>query len=381
MREGRPGEVAVDDNGRDQAAEAVGDLRDGYFGERYDWGLHFDPAGNARLLGGRSERAFVAPGSLHRGTSLMFTACLADATCRADYDRTVGDLLDALAADPLEARLRHLSARMAPWVERDPRRPYSAQAVVDGIEALARAAEARIGDARARMACRLGPEADRDGDGFLCEDDCAPDDAQVNPRALDVCGDGLDQDCSGVADDAVGCDDCVETTRGTRTYLLCTTPRAYGRGLDQCAGQGAVAVKIEALGEAVWLDRAVARAGAPAWWVGLSDRFGLGALTWHWDGMEPAMAPWAMDEPALFAGSRCVRADVAAGTWSVVPCDGALVMVCEPPCFVDEDRDGDGAGVCGADCDDGNAAVHPEAAEVCGDGRDQDCDGVEDEGC
>ena len=363
------------------AAEAVGDLRDGYTGERYDWGLHFDPAGKARLLGGRSERAFVAPGSLHQGSGLLFTACLADAGCRAEYDRTVGALLDALAADPLEARLRFLSGRMAPWVQRDMRRPYGPQAVVDGIEALARAVEARIGDARARMACRLGPDADRDGDGFLCEDDCAPDDARVNPRAVDVCGNGQDEDCTGVADDAVGCQDCIETTRGTRAYLLCMTPRTFAGGVDQCAAFGAVPVQVDALGEATWLDAAVARAGAEAWWLGLSDRFGLGTLTWQWDGLEPAVARWAMDEPALFAGGRCARADAVTGTWSAVPCDGALPMACEPPCFVNEDLDGDGAGTCGADCDDGNAAVHPEAAEVCGDRRDQDCDGVEDEGC
>ena len=36
---------------------------------------------------------------------------------------------------------------------------------------------------------------------------------------------------------------------------------------------------------------------------------------------------------------------------------------------------------CGTDCDDSDAATHPGAREVCGDRRDQDCDGVADEGC
>jgi hypothetical protein len=38
------------------------------------------------------------------------------------------------------------------------------------------------------------------------------------------------------------------------------------------------------------------------------------------------------------------------------------------------DRDGDGHPFC-ADCNDGDANAHPGAAEVCGDGRDQSCDG------
>ena len=56
---------------------------------------------------------------------------------------------------------------------------------------------------------------------------------------------------------------------------------------------------------------------------------------------------------------------------------------CPPVCT---DADGDSysveGGACGAvDCDDSNAAVNPGAAEVCGDGIDNTCDGVVDEGC
>jgi ribosomal protein S19 len=44
------------------------------------------------------------------------------------------------------------------------------------------------------------------------------------------------------------------------------------------------------------------------------------------------------------------------------------------------DEDGDGARWCD-DCDDKNAAVHPGAPEVCGNGVDDNCDGRIDEGC
>lgn len=44
------------------------------------------------------------------------------------------------------------------------------------------------------------------------------------------------------------------------------------------------------------------------------------------------------------------------------------------------DEDGDGSAWC-LDCDDSSPAFHPGAPEVCGDGLDQDCDGLIDDGC
>lgn len=44
--------------------------------------------------------------------------------------------------------------------------------------------------------------------------------------------------------------------------------------------------------------------------------------------------------------------------------------------------DSDGDGFCASDdCDDFDAAVNPGASEVCGDGKDNDCDGTVDDGC
>jgi len=70
-------------------------------------------------------------------------------------------------------------------------------------------------------------------------------------------------------------------------------------------------------------------------------------------------------------------------------CDGLIdaqdpsAVGCAPSCT---DADGDGfaveGGNCGpVDCDDTDPAINPGAMEVCGDGIDNDCDGMVDEGC
>jgi hypothetical protein len=52
---------------------------------------------------------------------------------------------------------------------------------------------------------------------------------------------------------------------------------------------------------------------------------------------------------------------------------GSRVDACERP--------GEGWIARGGDCDDTNGAVHPDAAEVCDDGLDNDCDGAQETGC
>ncbi|MCX8043638.1 MAG: putative metal-binding motif-containing protein [Desulfobacterota bacterium] len=65
-------------------------------------------------------------------------------------------------------------------------------------------------------------------------------------------------------------------------------------------------------------------------------------------------------------------------------CNSAVDEICSGECTTDRDDDGfftDG-GACGSvDCDDANAGVNQNAQEVCGDGKDNNCDGQVDEDC
>ena len=45
------------------------------------------------------------------------------------------------------------------------------------------------------------------------------------------------------------------------------------------------------------------------------------------------------------------------------------------------DLDSDGFSVMAGDCDNFNPVINPAASEACGDGVDNNCDGIVDEGC
>ena len=48
---------------------------------------------------------------------------------------------------------------------------------------------------------------DQDGDGYLrCGEDCDDSNAAVNPGTDEVCGNGIDEDCSGWPDDGPVCE-------------------------------------------------------------------------------------------------------------------------------------------------------------------------------
>jgi hypothetical protein len=95
-------------------------------------------------------------------------------------------------------------------------------------------------------------------------------------------------------------------------------------------------------------------------------------VTFEWSEGERSLGSGETITAPFALGSHEVRLTVT-DTEGHTDSDDLLVTV------VDDDRDGDGFTACGGDCDESDPSVHPGAFELC-DGRDNNCDGVVDEG-
>ncbi len=244
-------------------------------------------------------------------------------------------------------------------------------------------------------------------DEFVSNDqDCAPEDDAIYPGAPEVC-DGIDNNCSGTADEGLGTPVYVDADGdgyGSSLEYACSLEEGYSTVGGDC-DDGALAIFP----------------GAPEFCDGLDndcdgsiDEEGSDGAIWYYDADGDgygncAVLQIACVAPAGYvaAGSAescdCNDGTAAAHPFAVELCDGVLDEDCDGQ--IDEsdavdagiwyaDRDGDGYGdptatasACDApvgyvvdttDCADQDAAIHPGAAERC-DGLDQDCDGVLDE--
>ncbi|MSP53986.1 MAG: hypothetical protein EXR69_00015 [Myxococcales bacterium] len=222
---------------------------------------------------------------------------------------------------------------------------------------------------------------DMDGDSTLTcpgpQADCDDGNAAVNPFADEICGDDLDNDCSGALDDVAdgdgdgvnGCFDCDDEDETT-----------HAGAPDPCDGvdndcDGAVDEDFDADGD------------------------GVAACSGDCDDTDPDRAPnhpeecdeqdndcdgeidegFDADADGVSAcRGDCDDTDAARYFGNVEVCVDGIDNDCNALTSEDTDADGDGYTFCDGDCDDGVAATFPGSPESC-DGADNDCDGSVDE--
>jgi len=202
-------------------------------------------------------------------------------------------------------------------------------------------------------------DADGDGDDSVAcgGDDCNDRSDRIYPGAPETCGDRVDQDCDGADEACEGCED--------------RDGDGFGTGLD-CAGDEDC-------------DDANARVNPDA-----EDRCGNG-IDEDCDG-EDALCPGCedLDGDGYGVGAGCAGQqdcdDAAArrhpGADEV--CDDDIDQDCDGEdleCAGCRDQDGDGYGLGNGcedfDCNDQREDVNPGAEEICDNGVDEDCNGLD----
>ena len=178
---------------------------------------------------------------------------------------------------------------------------------------------------------------DGDGDGYLADGDCNDGDPAIHPDAVETCGDGLDADCDGLTGD------------GRIQYRDLDGDGWGGPDLvDQCE---AMAGYVDQAGDCDDANES-AYPGAPEWCDGVdNDCDGIAQddyqQTYYLD--EDRDRYGTTDRPEVDCMPRLDDTSSPYYHWAVL--DG--------------------------DCNDGEVTIHPDADEVCGNGRDEDCSGAD----
>ncbi len=242
---------------------------------------------------------------------------------------------------------------------------------------------------------------DGDGDGYVSVDDCDDANPAIHPGADERC-DGVDNDCDGEIDE----DDAVDMLDwyldadgdgwGDQAGLTeaCEIPSAHVERAGDCDDDDpeihpGAAERCNGLDDDC--DGAVDEDPTEVWYAD-ADGDGYGDADNSLEDCDPGPG-WVADDSdcddtsdSVFPGADELCNDLDDD------CDGEIDEDLAETWYADADGDGFGdpdttTEHCGpgvgwvqdsADCDDGDASIHPDAAEYC-DERDNDCDGLMDD--
>ena len=237
--------------------------------------------------------------------------------------------------------------------------------------------------------------SDIDKDGYtVAQNDCNDADSSINPGATDVCGDGIDQDCSGAdvacpddnslvrdaqAGELIGDFEIIsDSAASSGAYVY--VPNGVGTRFDGPDETHKIIYSFNLLNAGTYRIKGVvyaANGSDDSFWVKVNGSPVGGYL---WDVLQNTS--YQQDYVNDRNGADPVEVSLKAGPNTVTVYlreDGTRLdrIELEPVAIAApaSDLDGDGFTEAQNDCNDNSATVYPGAEEICGDGIDQDCDG------
>lgn len=307
---------------------------DGYGPTRNNYFLHFDGTGVLRLVPWGLDQTFGSELGFFEGQGLLLQGCLADTPCRRAFEDELLRVADIVRSPSYLGWADALAEHLQPHIDAEPREDGgdARQGLDSAWDFLSRRANA-IDEA---LACWRDPLADIDGDGRVCDDDCDEGDPDRYVGADDLCGDGIDQDCTGRPDDGANCPDCVEETWPSLAgpYRICWRERSFDDAAAECQRFGLDLITITSAAEQSAMLDALSRWQLGSAWVGLTDRETENVWRWPdgtvWSGSPGGFMDGQPDD--WMTGEDCVQALVWGGErpWNDLACDWWQPAVCGP---------------------------------------------------
>jgi hypothetical protein len=222
--------------------------------------------------------------------------------------------------------------------------------------------------------------SDVDGDGYASitcgGTDCNDNNAAINPGAAEICGNGIDDNCNDSIDEG-----CIQPFNMTITNVSmpASVQKNQSFNID-------ITVNVSGDKEANYRGIFVKATDNVS---GICQRVGssqTGCSTSNYDPFWNGTKTYTINFPGLSTEGTHILTIEAIVDVSLAPDEvkDTKTNNLEVAAAVCLDNDGDNyldITCGGTDCNDGNAAINPGAAEICGNGIDDNCNGSIDEGC